>query len=99
MPLVGLVEALLVVVPPEFKGYSSLANVPTGSLTAVDPCLIHLAGCLAFSIQWTAILPISAVTSIGCLVLLLVQQEPGVVARNEESGVAYIQCLGVENFV
>ena len=41
MPLVGLVEAMLVVVLPEFKGYSSLANVPPISLTAVDPCLIH----------------------------------------------------------
>ena len=41
VPLVGLVEALFVVVPPEFKAYSSLANVPPGSLTAVDPCLIH----------------------------------------------------------
>ena len=40
MPLVGLVEALLVVVPPQFKGYSSLADLPLGSLTAVDPCLI-----------------------------------------------------------
>ena len=41
MPLVGLVEALLVVVPPKFEGDSSLSNVPldalsTGNLGLID---------------------------------------------------------------
>ena len=40
MPLVGLVEALPVVVPAEFEGDSSLANISLDALITVDLGLI-----------------------------------------------------------
>ena len=104
MPLVGLVEALLVVVPAEFEGDSSLANISLDALNTVDLGFIDLAWSLTSPLQRAAILPSLAVATIVSLLLLQVQQDPVVVGGNDglhggTAGVANLQSLGVEYLV